>query len=114
MHEKTLLCLGVGFVGFIRKVQILNDVTILYALCIEKKHRVLFHQFQRGVIWIHQTSVVIHQITLCEVNSIKSDNNEGYIINRFITKFIPNEPANFGNPRKLAPRNKTESTVYLL
>ena len=36
MHEKILLCLGVGFVGFIRKVQILNDVTICYAMCIEK------------------------------------------------------------------------------
>ena len=55
-----------------------------------------------------------HQIALCEVNSIKSDNNHGYIINRFITKFIPNEPANFGNTRKLAPRNKTDSTVNLL
>ena len=37
-----------------------------------------------------------HKITLCEVNSIESDNNDGYIINRVITKFIPNEPANFG------------------
>ena len=79
-----------------------------------EKHCLLLHQFQRGVIWIQQTSVVIHQITLCEINSIKSDNNGRYIINRFITKLIPNEPANFGNPRKLAPRNKIDSTVYLL
>ena len=35
----------------------MNNVTIPYALCIEKKHCVLRHHFQRGVIWIQKTTV---------------------------------------------------------
>ena len=60
--RKMSLCLGVEFVGFISK-QIkfllcdMNGVTIPHALCIEKKHCVLGHQFQRRVIWIQKTTV---------------------------------------------------------
>ena len=35
----------------------MNNVTMPYVLCIEKKHYVLRHQFQRGVIKIQKTTV---------------------------------------------------------
>ena len=60
------LCLEVGFVDFTLKTDKvlrtdfvwcdMNDVTIAYAMCIDK-HWVLRHQFQRGVIWIQKTTV---------------------------------------------------------
>ena len=35
----------------------MNDATIPYALCFEKKHCVLRHQFQRRMIWIQKTTM---------------------------------------------------------
>ena len=48
-----------------------------------EKHCVLRHQFQRGVK--PQCGDPGHRITLCEINSIKTDNIDGYIINTGIT-----------------------------
>ena len=46
-----------------------NDVTIPHVLCIEKKHCVLRHQFQRGVIGFRKPHCgdPEHQIILCEI-----------------------------------------------
>ena len=60
----------------------MTDVTILHVLCIEKKHCVLCHQFQRGVVFRKlQCGDPQHRITLCEIIGIKTDNNDGFIIN---------------------------------
>ena len=53
--------------------------------CVLRKTIVLRHQFQRGVIWIQKTTTrgdLGHRITLCDINSFKSDNIDGYIIKR--------------------------------
>ena len=51
-HFETDKVLGTDFVRCD-----MNDITMPHALCIEKKHCVLRHQFQRGVIWIQKTTV---------------------------------------------------------
>ena len=56
------------------------DVPIPHVLCIEKKNCVLRHQFLRWVIDM-DFSDPKHQITLCEINSIKTHNNYGFLIN---------------------------------
>ena len=84
------LCLVVGFVGFIlkqRKYLVMNDVTIPHALCIEKN--IVYNVISFRERWYGfrkpQYGYPEHRITLCEINSIKTDNIDGYIINTGIT-----------------------------
>ena len=70
-----------------------NDVTIPHVLCIEKKHCVLHHQFQRGVIWIQKTTPWWSRAsdhTLWN-NSIKTENIDGYIRNPSISHWKCNK-----------------------
>ena len=56
------------------------DVPIPHVLCIEKTNCVLRHQFLRWVIDMDSTDPN-RQITLREINSIKTLNNYGFLIN---------------------------------
>ena len=92
------LCLGVGFVGFILKqrkylVHIsvwcdMNEVTIPHALFIENNIVYYVISFREG--WYEfkksQCGDPEHRIKLCEINSIKTNNIDGYITMRFIFK----------------------------
>ena len=51
------------------------DITILHVLCIEKENCVLRHQFLRWVIDMDSSD------PNCKINSIKTDNNYGFLIN---------------------------------
>ena len=102
--KKMHLCLGVGFVSFILKFETdkvlgkdiircnLNDVTIPHALCIEKNILYYVICFREGWYGFRKTKCCDpeHRITLCEINSIKTDNIGGYIINWITTS--PDKP----------------------
>ena len=62
----------------------MTDVIISYALCIEKNIVYCIISFREGWYGFRnpQCCNPEHQITLCEINSIKSDNIDGYLINR--------------------------------
>ena len=65
----------------------MNDVTISHALCIEKNIVYYVISFREGWYGFRkpQCGDPEHRITLCEINSIKSDNIDEYIINVNIT-----------------------------
>ena len=60
----------------------MNDVTIPDALCIEKNIVYYVISFREGWYGLKkpQSSDPEHWITLCEINSIKTNNIDGYII----------------------------------
>ena len=78
LHFETEKVLGTDFV-----LCDMKDVTIPHALCIEKNIVYYVISFREGWYGFRkpQCGDPEHRITLCEMNSIKSDNISGYIIN---------------------------------
>ena len=68
----------------------MNDVIILHALCIEKTLCTTSSVSERGDMECGDPEPLI---TLCEINSIKSDNIDGYIVKNYF--WILNKTANW-------------------
>ena len=77
LHFETKKVLSTDFVWLD-----MNDVTIPHALCIEKNivyYVISFRAYMDSEY--HSLVIRAHRITLCDINTIKTDNIGGYIIN---------------------------------